>query len=200
MRGRFLLPLFPLQDSVLLPGGDLRLPVGSAVARSVLARAQDFGGAVVAALVDGESVNEVGVTAMLTHEGGNETALHGVSRCRLVSLVSEEITLVQAERYPEVPVVDERAQSLARLLATSYTRLCRRIGRSAAVPSPPDLSGLTWRVTAALGLPVNQQQEFLNVPDPLTRGRLLLIAVRELGHRERFLRPWAHLRTTEPWN
>jgi Lon protease-like protein len=200
MRGRFLLPLFPLQDNVLLPGGDLRLPAGSAVARTVATRAQDFGGAVVAALVDGESVHEVGVTAMLTHEGGHETALHGVSRCRLVSLVSEEITLVQAERYPEAPVVDERAHSLAQLLATSYTRLCRRIGRPAAVPSPPDLSGLTWRVTAALGLPVNQQQEFLNVPDPLTRGRLLLIAVRELGHRERFLRPWAHLRTTEPWN
>ena len=63
-----------------------------------------------------------------------------------------------------------------------------------------DLSTLTWRITAELGLTAEQQQNFLNVPDPLTRGRLLLLAVRELERRERFLRRWAHLRNTTSWN
>jgi hypothetical protein len=63
-----------------------------------------------------------------------------------------------------------------------------------------DLSGLTWRITAELGLSTEQQQSFLSVPDPLTRGKLLLVAVRELERRERFLRRWAHLRSTTPWN
>jgi hypothetical protein len=63
-----------------------------------------------------------------------------------------------------------------------------------------DLSSLTWRITAGLGLSAEQQQGFLNVPDAVTRGRLLLVALRELEKRERFLRPWAHMRAGAEWN
>jgi Lon protease-like protein len=201
MRGVFTLPLYPLERAVLLPGERVAVPWTRLATRSILDRARGFGGAVVASLVDGESVHEVGVTAMVADESEGETALHGVSRCRLLSLVSEEVTLVRAERYPEQTPTARQEEPIARLLRARYERLCQRIGKDLAAPvRQHDLSMLTWRITAELGLTAEQQQNFLNVPDPVTRGRLLLLAVRELERRERFLRRWAHLRNTMSWN
>lgn len=201
MRGVFTLPLYPLEGAVLLPGERVGVPWARLATRGILDRARGFGGAVVVSLVDGESVHEVGVTAMVAGESEGETALHGVSRCRLLSLVSEEVTLVRAERYPEQPPAGRQEEPTARLLMARYERLCQRIGKDAAAPvRQHDLSTLTWRITAELGLSTEQQQSFLSVPDPLTRGKLLLLALRELERRERFLRRWAHLRSTTPWN
>ena len=201
MRGVFTLPLYPLEGAVLLPGERVNVPWARLGTRAILERARGFGGAVVASLVDGESVHEVGVTAMVADESESETALHGVSRCRLLSLVSEEVTLVRAERDPEQPLAGRQEEPTARLLRARYKRLCQRIGKDLAAPvQQHDLSTLTWRITAELGLTAEQQQNFLSVPDPLTRGKLLLLAVRELERRERFLRRWAHLRSTNPWN
>jgi len=194
------LPLYPLQDVVLLPGERCALSDLGASFRPIVERARDFGGAVVASLADGESVHEVGVTAIVSGDGESETSLYGVSRCRLLSLVSEDVPMVRAERFPEAPAAEHRQATVARLLQTRYRRLRLRVGRDAAGVPTGDLTALTWKVTADLGLPAEQQQGFLNVPDPVTRGRLLLVAVRELERRERFLQPWAHLRTTAAWN
>jgi Lon protease-like protein len=200
MRSVFVLPLYPLEDIVLLPGERCGLASSSEQLRAIVERAHDFGGAVVASLADGESVHEVGVTAIVSGEPGSEASLYGVSRCRLLSLVSEDVPMVRAERFPEAPAEEQRQATVARLLHTSYQRLLLRVGCEPVSISPQDLTALTWRVTAYLGLPAEQQQGFLNVPDPLTRGRLLLVALRDLERRERFLQPWAHLRTTTPWN
>jgi len=185
---------------VLLPGERISLR-GGEVAQPILERARGFGGAVVASLVDGESVHEVGVTAVVAGEEGGEASLHGVCRCRLLALVSDEVTLVRAERFPEPARDANRVGALARLLLARYERLCQRTGKAQVpLPSRSDLSALTWKITAEVGLSTDQQQGFLNVPDPLTRGRLLLVAVREVEQRERFLRRWAHLRSARPWN
>jgi Lon protease-like protein len=201
MRGVFTLPLYPLEGEVLLPGERVSVPGARLGARAILSRAEGFGGALVASLVDGESVHEVGVMAMVADEEGGETALHGISRCRLLSLVSDEVTLVQAERYPEEGPKGTSEQRVARILLAHFERLRHRIGKDLARPiRPQDLSRLTWRITAELGLSAAQQQSFLSVPDPVTRGKLLLLAVRELENRERFLRRWAHLRNPNPWN
>ncbi len=196
-----MLPLYPLQGVVLLPGERCAVPLDAEEPRAVLARARDHGGAVVASLADGESVHEVGVTAVVSETAEGEAALHGVSRCRLVSLQADDARMVRAQRYPEQEVAERRGHPVGRLLHARYGRLCLRLGRDAAtLPSHRDLTALTWRITAGLGMPPEQQQGFLNVPDPLTRARLLLLAVRELERRERFLRQWAHLRSTNPWN
>lgn len=200
MRGVFVLPLYPLQGLVLLPGERCAVPFEKGEPRTALARARDHGGAVVASLVDGESVHEVGVTAIVGDSAEGETSLHGVTRCRLVSLQNDDALMVRAERFPDQEVAERRGGPVGRLLHVRYGRLCLRLGRDAAVPPPGDLSALTWRITAGLGMPPEQQQGFLNVPDPLMRARLLLLAVRELERRERFLRQWAHLRSTNPWN
>jgi len=194
------LPLYPLQDVVLLPGERCSLSQGGRPLGGIVERARAFGGAVVASLADGESVHEIGVTAIVSSDAEGETALFGVSRCRLLSLVSDEVAMVRAERFPERPTAEQRQATVARLLRTRYERLRLRLGRELTTVPSHDLTALTWKVTAELGLPAEQQQGFLNVPDPLTRGRLLLLALRELERRERFLHPWAHLRTTTPWN
>jgi hypothetical protein len=199
MRGAFVLPLYPLQGLVLLPGERCPVPYEGGRTRAALARAREHGGAVVASLVDGESVHEVGVTAIVSESAEGEASLHGVSRCRLVSLQADAL-MVRAERYPEREAPDRRGDPVGRLLHARYGRLCLRLGREAATLPHRDLSALTWRITAGLGMPPEQQQGFLNVPDPLTRARLLLLAVRELERRERFLRRWAHLRGTSQWN
>jgi hypothetical protein len=200
MRGVFVLPLYPLQDVVLLPGERCSLTQAGRTSTGIVERARAFGGAVVASLADGESVHEIGVTAIVSGDPDGETALFGVSRCRLLSLVSDEVAMVRAERFPERPAAEQRQATVARLLHTRYQRLRLRLGREATTAPTNDLTALTWKVTAELGLPAEQQQGFLNVPDPLTRGRLLLLALRELERRERFLHPWAHLRTATPWN
>jgi Lon protease-like protein len=201
VRGVFTLPLYPLQGAVLLPGERVSVPWGREAMRAILERARGFGGVVVASLADGESVHEVGVTAMVSDEGEGDAALHGISRCRLLSLASEDVTLVRAESYPEGSPAGKRGTPVARLLLSRYSRLCQRLGKALVTPARrQDLSAVTWRITADLGLSAEEQQGFLNVPDPLTRGKLLLLALRELERRERFLRRWTHLRTTTSWN
>jgi len=200
MRGAFVLPLVPLQDVVLLPGERCSLSGSGRPPGAVLERAGAFGGAVVASLADGDSVHEIGVTAIVSGEADGDPHLFGISRCRLLSLVSDEVAMVRAERFPERPAAERREAAVARLLHSRYRRLMGRLGRELASVPAGDLTALTWKVTAELGLPAEQQQGFLNVPDPLTRGRLLLLGLRELERRERFLHPWAHLRTTNSWN
>lgn len=200
MRANFVLPLYPLENAVLLPGETLAAPPPDQWSGNVAEGMRGFGGAVVASLVDGDSVHEVGVTALVV-QGQNSPTLQGVARCRLLELVESETPLVRAERFPEPRPRTEKAFALQRLLDAHYRRLCVRLDRRPAdEQGKSDLSSLTWRITAGLGLSAEQQQGFLNVPDAVTRGRLLLVALRELEKRERFLRPWAHMRAGAEWN
>lgn len=200
MAATFVLPLFPLEDSILLPGEQLCLPATTGWTRSVYEHAHGFGDAVVASLMDGEAVHEVAVTALVSGGDGDRITLKGVSRCRLLGVVSEEVPLVRAERVREPVPGGERADALSRLLLARFTRLRHAIGKPPGAVDRDDLSTLTWRVTAELGLTLEQQQGFLNVVDPLTRGKLLLTVLRDLERRERFLRPFARLRTETPWS
>ena len=168
---------------------------------SVAARADEYGGALIASLADGASVHEVAVTALVFRNEDGEVHLRGVARCRLLSMVGDDVPLVRAERLPDPPARANRDERLAALLFTRYRRLCKLLGRTpATVASGSGLAALTWSVTADLSFSAQQQQNFLNVPDAVTRGRLLLLAVRELDRRTRFLRPWSHLRNSAAWN
>jgi hypothetical protein len=202
MGASFVLPLYPLEEAVLLPGATLKARPPRGWLSAIAGRARDFGDAVVASLVDGDSVHEIGVTAILESVEGGKPALRGVARCRLLELVDGGARLVRAERFPEPAPSRARARSLAGLLRRCYQRLCGHLGRPATIAagSDEDLAVLTWWITGGLGLTPDEQQGFLNVPDAVTRGQLLLLAVRELERRERFLRPWAHLRTECSWN
>lgn len=201
MASSFVLPLCPLEGAVLLPGGDLRLRLSVGRVHSLVGQASGYGGAVVASLADGDAVHEVGVTALVSEDDDRAAALHGVTRCRLLDLVSGATPLVRAERYPDNTVLDRRAEALGRLLLARYTRLCRNLALPANAPRPGDgLAAITWRIVGELGLSPDRQQGFLNVADPIMRGRLLLVTLRELQHRESFLRPWGHLRGGAAWN
>jgi Lon protease-like protein len=201
MAASFVLPLYPLEGQVLLPGEDLLVPVSAAASAAALDHARGFGGALIASLADGDSVHEIAVTAIVSRSEEGEVSLRGVDRCRLVALIDDSVPLARAERVPDPQAEPDRSERLARLLLARYTRLCRTLGRPFAAPAGPQvLTPLTWRVTADIGLSAEQQQGFLNVPDAVTRGKLLLVAVRDLERRERFLRPWAHLRSGSPWN
>lgn len=201
MAASFVLPLLPLEETVLLPGETLAAPRGTAWVKDLLGHARAWGGAVVTSLVDGDSVHEVGVTAIVGLENEEQPSLRGISRCRLLGLVGESLPLVRAQRFPDGVVTAERAAALARLLTARYVRLCERRSRPCDIARHGrDLGSITWQVTAGLGLSAEQQQGFLNVPDPVTRGRLLLVFLRELERRERFLRPWSHLRPETSWN
>jgi Lon protease-like protein len=201
MAGTFILPLCPLRHTVLLPGETVHFQTQEASWRDAVEAARDFGGMLAVSLADGESVHEVGVTAMIDEQENGSASLHGVDRCRLLGLVNEDVPLVRVERYPESSAGRERSQPLAGLLLRRYHRLCETLGRTPlTTPGRALLSSLTWQVTAGLELTPEQQQGFLNVPDPVTRGKLLLLVVREIEKRERFLRNWSHLRTTSSWN
>jgi len=201
MGGTFVLPLFPLRGAVLLPGEKVRVPAADVGGWTAVRAADGFGGAMVASLMDGDSVHEIGVTAVIADQEQDEVELRGVNRCRLLSLVDADVPLVKVERFPERASAQRRSSSLGRLLRLRFRRLCQAIGKSPGTGlDRAGLSTLTWRVAATLDLTAEQQQGFLNVPDPLTRGKLLLVVIRELERRERFLRRWAHLRTADPWN
>jgi hypothetical protein len=200
MAAPFVLPLYPLEERVLLPGESISFAPTQVWSRALLAKASRFGNVVVASLVDGESVHEIAVAARLSVGEGGEATLRGLARCRLLSLVSEKTLLVRAQRYPDSTPETTRAEQLAALLWARYTRLQRALGRTGISASRQALPALTWRITADIGFSAEQQQGILNVVDPLTRGRLLLVAVRELELREKFLRPFAALRSTTPWN
>jgi len=202
MPATFVLPLFPLEGRVLLPGHELRVQGLSEASAAAVEHAEGYRGALIAALADGASVHEVAVTAFVS-AADDEITLRGVARCKLLALADGGGSpLVRAERLPDAPAGGERAARLAALLHARHAKVCRTLGR----PLPPargphpDLATLTWTVTAELSLTAEQQQGLLNVPDALTRGRLLLAALRDLERRERFLRPWARLRDGAAWN
>ncbi len=199
MNDGFVLPLFPLDEAVLLPGEAVSILPLSGGQRDTLERASTYGGSIVAALAEGDSVHEIGVTARLIRGDDGATILEGGDRCRLLDLVDIDVPLVRAQGFPESPCTPERERRLAFLLQRRYRRLAARIGSPA--PDPGDgLSTLTWEIMAAITLTTDQRQGLLNVPDPVTRGRLLLAFIREVERRERFLRPWSHLRTERSWN
>jgi hypothetical protein len=201
MAASFVLPLYPLEGQVLLPGENLQVTPEANTSSRALEHAREFGGAVIASLADGDSVHEIAVTAIISHTGEGEVSLRGVSRCRLLALLGDAVPLVRAERIPDPPGRCERSARLAGLLLARYSRLCRTLGRGFKPSSHAgDLTSLTWRITADIGLTAEQQQGFLNIPDSVTRGKLLLVAVHDLERRERFLRPWSHLRAESPWN
>jgi len=173
----------------------------SEMSTSVASRADEYGGALIASLADGACVHEVAVTALVSLHGDGDVHLRGVARCRLLSLVGDDVPLVRAQRLPDPPAQAGRQERLAVLLLTRYRRLCKALGRSPATAAwNAGLAALTWSVTAELSLNAEQQQGFLNVPDAVTRGRLLLLAMRERERRARFLRPWSHLRSAAAWN
>lgn len=62
------------------------------------------------------------------------------------------------------------------------------------------LQTLTRRLTAHLWLEPGQQQGLLNLADPLARGQILLLALRELEKRQNFLRPFRWLQKGGRWN
>ncbi len=199
MNDGFVLPLFPLDEAVLLPGEAVSILPLSGGQQGALERASAYGGSIVAALAEGDSVHEIGVTATLIRDDDGGTILEGGARCRLLDLVDVDVPLVRARGYPESPCTPDREQRLATLLERRYRRLAARLGRDAASPDE-SLSALTWEVMAAITLTTDQRQGLLNVPDPVTRARLLLAFIREVERRERFLRPWSHLRTRRSWN
>jgi hypothetical protein len=201
MAATFVLPLYPLEGQVLLPGEDLRVDSASESGAAAIDHARGHGGAVIASLADGDSVHEIAVTALVSQPEQGEVSLRGMSRCRLLTLIGAAVPMVRAERVPDPPDGPERSDRLARLLLARYARLCQSLGRPFTAPDGRGgLASLTWRVTAEIGLTAEQRQGFLNVPDSLTRGKLLLVAVRDIERRERFLRPWAHLRPGGRWN
>lgn len=199
MSGISILPLFPLTEAVLLPGENRHLAPPPAPS-GALQRAEQGAGTLVASLLDGDSVHEIGVRAQVVESSERAIALRGLARCRLIALEDPAVPLVRVEDYPEAREDRRRAKGVANLLLRRYVRLCASLKRPARPPERPDLSSLTWRVLAESGLTPEQQQGFLNVPGPVTRGRLLLVVVRDLERRERFLRGWAHLRDGADWN
>lgn len=193
------LPLFPLTEAVLLPGEERQLPRPPAPC-SAIQHAERGGGLLVASLLDGDSVHEIGVRAQILESDEQALSLRGVARCRLLALEDPSVPLVRVEEYPDAQEDNHRANELTRLLMRRYLRLCANLGRPARLPGNPSLSSLTWRILADSGLSAEHQQGFLNVPGPVTRSRLLLVVVRDLERRERFLRGWAHLRHGAEWN
>ncbi len=199
MSGITVLPLFPLTEAVLLPGEERQLAPPATPCRA-LEHAQRRGGTLVTSLLDGDSVHEIGVRAQVLESSEQGVALRGLARCRLIALEDAGIPLVRVEDYPEAREDTGRARGVESLLRRRYLRLCANLGRPARPPGSGGLSSLTWRVLADSGLHPEQQQGFLNIPGPVTRGRLLLVVVRDLERRERFLRGWAHLRGGADWN
>jgi Lon protease-like protein len=201
MGAAFVLPLLPLDSAVLLPGQRIDLGHVRGLTGAVVERAQQFGSTLVASLRDGDSVHDIGVAALVSEDRERGLELRGVSRCRLLAIRTDDVPIVTAERFPEAATTGERSQSTARLLRARYLHMCRTFGREPHLHGrSEELSALTLTVAADLGLAAEQQQGFLVVPDAFTRGRLLLAAMRELELKERFLRPWARLRSVSQWN
>ena len=194
-----ILPLLPLDGEVLLPGQRLELSSEATWRAGAWGNAPE--GPVAVSLRDDDTVHEIGVIAGVD-SSGEQYSLHGLRRCRLLALVQERLPpMVEVEPLAESPSEDPRGSRLAHLLHRRFENLCQQIGRTQAPATALlTLSPLTWTVVASLGLSADQQQGFLNVSDPLARGRLLLLAIRELSQRERFLRPWGHLRSGSQWN
>jgi len=198
---RFVLPLFPLPELVLLPTVELEVTPGGPLARGALARARQHQGMMVVSLYEDEAVHEVGVKALILDARETSVQLRGLQRCRLRELVPDAVPMVEAEPFPDTAAAPGREEPLRRLLLRRFARLCLRLQRALPAGLPKtDLSALTWRITDALDLETSQKQGLLNVPDALTRAKILLLALRDAERRERFLRPFAHLREGGQWN
>jgi Lon protease-like protein len=203
MQESWVLPLYPLDGFVLLPTLQVEVTPLGPTAQQVLARARRHQQLLVASLYEDEAVHEVGVQARVlpSPEEEGRAIFQGLQRCRLKKLVSEDVPMVVAEAYPDAPGDEQQEEPLRRLLLRRFARLCARLQR----PLPQDLATsslreLTWKLTATLDLELAQQQGLLNVPDALTRGKILLLALRDAERRERFLRPFSHLRKGGQWN
>lgn len=197
----FVLPLLPLEQTVLLPSVEIEVPPGGPLAQRALARAQQQDGLLVVSLYEEEAVHEVGVKALVIAEKQGSVQLRGLQRCRLRQLVPDVVPMVEAEPYPDTGSALSRENPLRRLLMRRFARLALRLQWS--LPEgfgALDLAALTWKIAAALDLETSQKQGLLNVPDAVTRGKILLLAVRDAERRERFLRPFARLRVGGQWN
>lgn len=203
MSDSFILPLYPLDGVVLLPTLRVEIHPLGPMAERVLRRAERHQNLVVASFFEDDSVHEIGVKARVisSEEAEGPRFFEGVGRCRLRHLLPDEVPVVLAEDFPDAPVPVHQADPLRRLLLRRFLKLSARLQRP---PRPElkavNLEALTWRLTAELNLDLSQQQGLLNVPDALTRGKILLLALRDVERRERLLRPYAHLRQNGQWN
>lgn len=203
MTAGYVLPLYPLDGFVLLPTQKVAVTPAGPVASELIRRAARYDAQLVASFFEDEAVHEVGVRArVFPVEGEREAAIfEAVSRCRLLGLVAEDVPMVRAEDFPDRPRPPVRQEALRRLLLRRFSRLfgerdrdfCRKLSGLA-------LDRLTWTLTPTLNLDLEQQQGLLNLADPVARGQVLLLAIKELERRERFLRPFAWLRKGGQWN
>lgn len=203
MSKSFVLPLYPLDGFVLLPTLRVEIYPSSPTAQRVLQRAERHQNLVVASFFEDNSVHEIGVKARITvsEEAEGTRIFEGLRRCRLRKLLPDEVPVVFAEDFPDRSVSTHHADPLRQLLLRRFFRLSARLQR----PAPSELTAmnletLTWRLTAELNLDLSQQQGLLNVSDALTRGKILLLALRDAEQRERLLRPYTHLRQDGQWN
>lgn len=203
MQAGFLLPLYPLDGFVLLPTLELEVtPVGP-VALEVIRRSSQHHNLLVTSLYEDEAVHEVGVRAevVAATEGRGKVVFRGLNRCRLRRLEAEDIPMVRAEDFPDTPRPLKRQESLRRLLLRRFSKLWCEVNRELCEGLRVlSLEALTWRLTAQLRLEPGQQQGLLNLADPLARGQILLLALRELEKRQRFLRPFMWLQKGGQWN
>ncbi|MGC8915853.1 MAG: LON peptidase substrate-binding domain-containing protein [Thermoanaerobaculum sp.] len=203
MTAGYVLPLYPLYGFVLLPTQKVEVTPTGPVASELIRRAARYDGQLVASFFEDEAVHEVGVRArVFPMEGEQEAAIfEGVSRCRLLELVAEDVPMVRAEDFPDHLRPRERQEAVRRLLLRRFGRLfwererefCRKLAGLT-------LDRLTWQITPSLNLELEQQQGLLNLADPVARGQVLLLAIKELERREKFLRPFAWLRKGGQWN
>lgn len=203
MQAGFVLPLYPLDGFVLLPTLEVEVTPVGAVALEVIRRAFEHNDLLVASLYEDEAVHEVGVRAQVVASGEKKGSVifRGLSRCRLRQLEAEDIPMVRAENFPDTPRSFKRQEPLRRLLLRRFSRVWSEVDRELCDGLRVlTLETLTWRLTAQLRLEPGQQQGLLNLADPVARGQVLLLALRELERRQRFLRPFMWLQKGGEWN
>ncbi|MFN3414644.1 MAG: LON peptidase substrate-binding domain-containing protein [Thermoanaerobaculum sp.] len=203
MQAGFVLPLYPLDGFVLLPTLEVEVTPVGAVAQEVIRRASAHDDLLVASFYEDEAVHEVGVQAQVipTDKSQGSVIFRALSRCRLRQLEAEDIPMVRAEHFPDTPRPMQRQEPLRRLLLRRFSRLWRDADRKLSDGMRTlSLETLTWHLTAKLQLEPSQQQGLLNLADPVARGQVLLLALRELEQRQRFLRPFMWLRKGGQWN
>lgn len=203
MQAGFVLPLYPLDGFVLLPSLEVEVTPVGLVALEVIRRASQHNDLLVASLYEDEAVHEVGVRAQVVPatEGGGSVIFRGLNRCRLRQLEAEDIPMVRVEDFPDTPQPLTRQEPLRRLLLRRFSRVWYDVDRELCDGLRLlNLETLTWRLTAQLRLEPGQQQGLLNLADPVARGQILLLALRELEKRQRFLRPYMWLQKGGQWN
>lgn len=203
MQRSFVLPLYPLEGFVLLPCMHVEVtPIGR-VANELIRRASQYDHTLVASYFEDDAVHEVGVKAKVVPASEEKpgAVFRALSRCRLRELVDEDIPMVRAEDFPDAPRSPSRQESLRRLLLRRFSRLWwYKDPELCSTLRNLQLDFLTWHLVPHLALKLDQQQGLLNLPDPVVRGQVLLLAIKDLERRERFLRPYARLRHGGTWN